>query len=60
METQLSNDPIKSRVIRNFINSKTKEQFNSSKRYAKLAGMLDDELVKEWIQFKMSLSHFNK
>jgi hypothetical protein len=60
METQLSNDPIKSRVIRNFINSKTKDQFDNSKRYAELAGMLDDELVKEWIQFKMSLSHFNK
>lgn len=60
METQLSNDPIKSRVIRNFINSKTKEQFDNSKRYAQLAGMLDDELVKEWINFKMALSDFNK
>ena len=58
-ETTLSNDPIKQRVIRNIINSKTKEQFNNSKRYAELAGLLEDELVKEWIQFKIAISAFN-
>ena len=55
----LSTDPIKSRVIRKIINSKTKEQFDNSKRYAELAGLLEDELVKEWIQFKMAISAFN-
>jgi hypothetical protein len=58
-ETTLSDCPLKTRVIRNIINSKTKEQFNNSKRYADLAGMLEDELVKEWIQFKMAISAFN-
>lgn len=55
----LSNDPLKTRVIRNIINSRTKEQFESSKRYAELAGMLDDAIVKEWINFKMAISAFN-
>jgi len=57
--TTFSNDPIKDKVIRNIINSKTQEQFDNSKRYAELAGMLNDNTIKEWITFKESITPFN-
>ena len=57
--TTFSNDPIKDKVIRNIINSKTQEQFDNSKRYAELAGMLNDNTIKEWIIFKESITPFN-
>ena len=52
---QLSTDPLKTRVIRNILGSRTRAQLESSKRYAELAGLQDDELVKEWLQFKRAL-----
>ena len=57
--TSFSEDPVKNRVIRNIINSRTQEQFNNSKRYAELAGMLEDNTIKEWIKFKESITPFN-
>ena len=57
--TSFSADPVKNRVIRNIINSRTQEQFDNSKRYAELAGMLEDNTIKEWITFKESITPFN-
>jgi len=57
--TSFSADPVKNRVIRNIINSRTQEQFDNSKRYAELAGMLNDNTIKEWIKFKESITPFN-
>ena len=57
--TSFSADPVKNRVILNIINSRTQEQFDNSKRYAELAGMLEDNTIKEWITFKESITPFN-
>ena len=54
---QLSNDPLKSRVIKNIINSKSIDQLNNSMNYAKLAKMDKDEVVLEWYQFKMAIGN---
>lgn len=51
---------LKKRVISNIIRSRTTDQLKSSIRYAELAGLLDDELVKEWIQFRKLLVFENQ
>jgi len=55
-EPQLSNDPLKNRVIQNLIKSRTPEQIRNSMNYAKLARLDKDEVVMEWYQFKMALT----
>lgn len=50
-----SKDPLKKRVVNNIILSRTSSQLQSSIRYAELAGMKDDEQVKEWIEFRKLL-----
>jgi len=54
-----SNDPIKDKAIKNIVRSTSKEQLENSKRFADLAGLLDDDLVKEWLDFKLAISNFN-
>ena len=54
-----SNDPIKDKAIKNIVRSNSEEQLENSMRFADLAGLLDDDLVKEWLQFKLAISNFN-
>jgi len=56
-EPQLSNDPLKNRVIQNLIKSRTPEQIRNSMNYAKLAGLDKDEVVMEWYQFKIAIAN---
>jgi len=51
---------MKKRVINNIIRSRTTDQLKSSIRYAELAGLLEDELVKEWVQFRRALVFDNQ
>jgi len=59
MRGNFSLEPLKDKVIRNIIESETKEQLESSMRYAQLAGLQDDELVKDWLKFKKQITNFN-
>lgn len=59
MKGNFSLEPLKNKVIRNIVNSQTKEQLESSMRYAQLAGLQDDELVKDWLKFKKQITNFN-
>jgi|14_taG_2_1085336.scaffolds.fasta_scaffold62962_3 hypothetical protein len=59
MSGTFSLEPLKNKVIRNIVNSQTKEQLESSMRYAQLAGLQDDELVKDWLKFKKQITNFN-
>ena len=59
MKGTFSLEPLKNKVIRNIVNSQTKEQLESSMRYAQLAGLQDDELVKDWLKFKQQITNFN-
>ena len=59
MSGTFSLEPLKNKVIRNIVNSQTKEQLESSMRYAQLAGLQDDELVKDWLKFKQQITNFN-
>jgi hypothetical protein len=59
MRGNFSLEPLKDKVIRNIIESETEEQLKSSMRYAQLAGLKDDELVKEWLTFKKQITNFN-
>ena len=59
MKGTFSLEPLKNKVIRNFVNSQTKEQLESSMRYAQLAGLQEDELVKDWLKFKKQITNFN-
>ena len=52
-------DPIKDKAIKNIVRSNSEEQLENSMRFADLAGLLDDDLVKEWLQFKLAISNFN-
>ena len=52
-------DPIKHKAIKNIVRSNSEEQLENSMRFADLAGLLDDDLVKEWLQFKLAISNFN-
>jgi len=56
-EPQLSNDPLKNRVIQNLIKSRAPEQIRNSMNYAKLAGLDKDEVVMEWYQFKIAIAN---
>jgi hypothetical protein len=56
MKVELSECPLRSRVITNIIKSRCKEQLGNSMKYAKLAGLEKDPLVKEWHQFKQALT----
>jgi len=49
-------EDLKKRVIGNIIRCRTTSQLKSSIRYAELAGLLDDELVQEWITFRKALA----
>ena len=51
---------LKKRVISNIVRSRTTDQLKSSIRYAELANLLDDELVKEWIHFRKLLVFENE
>jgi hypothetical protein len=51
---------LKKRVISNIVRSRTTDQLKSSIRYAELAGLLEDELVKEWIHFRKLLVFENQ
>jgi len=46
---------LKKRVINNIVRSRSSLQLQSSIRYAELAGLKDDETVKEWVQFRKLL-----
>mgnify|MGYP003646254540 CR=1 FL=1 len=59
MKGTFSLEPLKDKVIRNIVNSQTKEQLESSMRYAQLAGLQEDELVKDWLKFKKQITNFN-
>ncbi len=59
MSGTFSLEPLKNKVIRNIVNSQTKEQLESSMRYAQLAGLQEDELVKDWLKFKKQITNFN-
>ena len=59
MKGTFSLEPLKNKVIRNIVNSQTKEQLESSMRYAQLAGLQEDELVKDWLNFKKQITNFN-
>lgn len=56
----MENEQLKKRVIGNIVRSRTTDQLKSSIRYAELAGMLEDELVKEWITFRRLLVFDNQ
>ncbi len=51
---------LKKRVISNIVRSRTTDQLESSIKYAELAGLLEDELVKEWITFRKLLVFDNQ
>ena len=51
---------LKKRVISNIVRSRTTDQLKSSIKYAELAGLLQDELVQEWITFRKLLVFDNQ
>lgn len=57
-EPVFSTDPIKDRVIANLMRSQNTEQFENSKKYARMANLLYDPLVQEWLDIRKRL-HFN-
>ena len=59
MKRTFSEEPLKDKVIRNIVLSKTEEQLDNSMRYAQLAGLQEDELVKDWLNFKKQITNFN-
>jgi|15BtaG_2_1085339.scaffolds.fasta_scaffold01272_8 hypothetical protein len=50
-----STDPLKNMIISDIVNSQTREDYNKAKAHAKEEGLIDDEIVEAWIDFRQKL-----